>query len=76
MFRCLTSDLFASQLCAAGPIFTFQFFVSVCSLVRLSQSGEAWERVSGGQLARFELAGLFTSSLRKASDASTIDNQQ
>ncbi len=33
--------------------------------MRLSQSGETWERVSGGQLARFKLAGLFASSLQK-----------
>ncbi len=33
--------------------------------MHLPLSGEAWKRVIGGQLARFELAGLFASSLQK-----------
>ncbi len=53
----------------AGSIVTLRFScLSVCLFVGLSQSGEAWERVSGvaaGMDGWFELAGLFASSQRK-----------
>ncbi len=48
---------------SAGPIVTLRF--CVCLFVRLSQCGDAWELVTGGQLARFELANLFASTLQK-----------
>ncbi len=39
----------ACAVCPSDPIVTLRFScLSVCLLVHLSQSGEAWERVNGG----------------------------
>ncbi len=73
----ITTNLLPAQPGARsvhGWSYMYSYF-RVCLLVRLSQSGEAWERVNGGQLARFELAGLFASSLQNQVKQCLYDRQ-
>ncbi len=79
---CASFSCFCQVGALHAPGWSYSYFatfcLSVCLFVRLSQSGEAWERVNGGSchVWLFRVSWLFASSLqRKQNTASTIDSR-